>query len=261
MASASERARRAAQDREALKVRRQKMFIGAGGVVLLGVVGFQLLPALTGGSGSSAKSPAVPPAAAVATPASQSTGSNTLSSALPRSVERLAPRDLFMPQIVVVGSGDAPSAAAGGKVLKGPSVRATNFVSKDPFVPQITPPAATPATSSLTQTPSGEGSGSGQSQVSGGAGYIVVLASIPGTGIASERAAARAVVAAKNAGLRDVVANDAVPGSSGSAPHFTVFTGPYEFESTAQTELVRALRNGYPKAEARALPSSSGKGF
>ena len=41
--------------------------------------------------------------------------------------------------------------------------------------------------------------------------YIVVLGAIAGNGPASRKAAARAVVAAKNAGLKDVVANDAVP--------------------------------------------------
>jgi len=261
MASTSERARRAAQDREALKLRRQKMFIAVGGGALLVVVGFQLLPALFGGSGSSSpsKSSAPPPATAAAKHVSHSTGSGPLSSSgLPRSVARLAPRDLFVPQIVVSLGGAATPAS---KTPAGPAVRARHFVAKDPFVPQITPPAATPATSSLTQTPTGEGSGSSPSQVSGGAGYIVVLATIPGTGIASQKAAERAVVAARNAGLKDVVANDAVPGSSGSAPHFTVYTGPYQFESTVQTELVRALRNGYPKARAQALPSSSGRGF
>jgi hypothetical protein len=262
MASASEKARRAAQDREALKLRRQKMFIAVGGGVLLVVVGFQLLPSLFGGSGSSSPPKSTtPPAAATANPASHSIRTASPPSALPRSVERLEPRDLFMPQIVVSAGGSGGSGTPAGKTLTGPPVRARRFVAKDPFVPQITPPAATPATSSLTQTPTGEGSGSGRSQVSGGAGYIVVLTTIPGTGLASEKAAARAVVAAKNAGLRDVVANDAVPGASGSAPHFTVYTGPYEFESSAQSELVRALRNGYPKARAQALPSSSGRGF
>jgi hypothetical protein len=259
MATASERARRAAQDSEALKVRRQKMFIGVGGGVLLVVVGFQLLPSLFGSSGSGSASKTSTQPAAAATPASLARTASAPSK-LPRSVERLAPRDLFMPQIVVVSGGGSP-AATGDKLLKGPAVRTKNFVVKDPFIPQITPPAATPATSSLTQTGAGGGSGSSRTEVSGGAGYIVVLATIPGTGLASEKEAARAVVAARNAGLKDVVANDAVPGSSGSAPHFTVYTGPYRFESSVQSELVRALRNGYPGAHAQALPSSSGKGF
>ena len=260
MAPASERARRAARDREALKVRRQKMFIALGGGVLLVVVGFQLLPALFGGSGSGSASKSSPPPAEAATPASHLARPGAAPSMLPRSVERLAPRDLFMPQIVTI-SGGGPAASTGEKLLTGPAVRAKNFVVKDPFIPQITPPAATPATSSLTHTAGGEGSGGSRSQVSGGAGYIVVLATIPGTGLASQKEAEHAVVAARNAGLKDVVANDSVPGSSGSAPHFTVYTGPYRFESSVQSELVRALRNGYPKARAQALPSSSGRGF
>ena len=69
------------------------------------------------------------------------------------------------------------------------------------------------------------------------------------------------MVAADNAGLKDVAANDAVPGESGSSAHFTVYTGPYSDEATAEAELVRALRDGYPRAHAQLLPTTSGKGF
>ncbi len=84
---------------------------------------------------------------------------------------------------------------------------------------------------------------------------------IPGGGGASEKAAAHDVVAAKNAGLRDVAADEAVPGTTRMGTHFTVYTGPYPSAAMAQPELVRALRNGYPTAHTQRLPASSGKGF
>ena len=145
----------------------------------------------------------------------------------------------------------------------GPAVRATHFVTKDVFVPQITVPAASAATSSPVTSAGGAGSTAASPRAisGGGSGYIVAIASIPGIGTASRQAAARGVVAAQNAGLQDVAANDAVPGESGSSPHFTVYTGPYLTEATAKRELLRALHDGYPRAHAQLLPTSTGKGF
>jgi len=48
------------------------------------------------------------------------------------------------------------------------------------------------------------------------AAYIVVIGTIPTKGPAGLKAAARAVVAARNAGLKDVVANKALPGAKGT---------------------------------------------
>lgn len=241
---------------ESTKVRRQKIFIGIGGGVLLVVVGFQfsgmIFSSSSGGSAASA------PQASPATPIAQGSRSSGSSSPVRHDIARLAQKDVFAPQITAAGTGLAPSGVLASTV-SGPSVRAKNFVIKDVFNPQIKPPAATAATSSLVQTPTG--SDSSPAQVDGTAGYIIVLATIPGVNGASQKAAARALVAAKNAGLKDVVANNSVPGTSGSAPHFTIYTGPYQYESSAQTELTRALRNGYPHAHAFKLPSSSGKGF
>jgi hypothetical protein len=252
MAAGADRAARAARAREAGKARRQKIFIGIGGGLLLGLVAFQL--PLFGSSSGPGHRTAPTSVAVPVSSASKVSGSPTR-----QSSRHAAGRDVFAPLVAAVGTG-LSARASEGRTLKGPTVRATHFVSKDFFIPQVKPPAATPASSPVSGS-DGSGSDNPSPGASGGGGYIVVLASIPGINTASQKAAARAVVAAKNAGLKDVVANDAVPGTSGSAPHFTVYTGPYEFESTAQTELVRALRNGYPGARAQQLPGSSGKGF
>ena len=250
-------AARKAEAREAAKVRRQKIFIGIGGGLLLVVVGVQVLPALLGGSGSGSSQAAVSatPAVAITRPSSGASGS----SPLPRSITRLKTRDVFIPQVSV--PANAGAATVGERLVKGPPVRLKNFVTKDLFIPQVKPPTATPASTAVSTPNDGQGSGTASPGRPAGGGYIIVLTSIPGINAASQQAAARALVAARNAGLKDVVANDSVPGTSGAKPHFTVYTGPYEYQSSAQTELVRALRNGYPHAVAQQLPSTSGKGF
>ncbi len=259
MAPGAERTGRArAEEREAAKARRQRIFIAAGGVVLLGLVGFQL-PGLLGSSSGPGRRPAPPAASAAVRVAPRAAAASGASdSPVSRSIARLSSRDLFLPQVST--SAGATASGAAGVTLKGPAVRAKDFVAKDLFVPQVKPPATAAAPSTVTST-GGTASAGASSATSQGGGYIVVIASIPGIGSSSQKAAARALVAAKNAGLKDVVANDAVPGESGAAAHFTVYTGPYPTEAAAGTELIRALRNGYPHARAQQLPSSSGKGF
>jgi hypothetical protein len=262
MAAGRSTTAKAAEDREAAKVRRQKIFVGCGGVLLLGVVAFQL-PGLLGGSGSG--SPTATPAAEAAplatalAPLPASVGGV----AIPFWVRRLPPRDLFVPQVTVPGAA-ATSSSSGSTVVipKGPAVRAKHFVVKDPFAPQISLPTAPAATQvsgptppapapSVAPAPSGTAGGS----------YIVVLATISGRGAPSRRLAAHAVVAARNAGLTKVVANDTIPGGTFEGPHFTVFTGPYTSAAQAHSELVRALRNGYPTAKSEHLSASSTQGF
>jgi hypothetical protein len=240
-----------ARSPEETKVRRQKIFIAAGGLVLLALAGFEL-PGLLSSSGSGAQRSATP----AATPAVSSAGVATpATTPEPRSVARLRARDLFVPQVTAPG---ATPAAGTGRIPTPPHVRSTGFVVKDMFVAQITPPAASTVSSTVIKTAHGT---THVSASVGGGGYIVVLGSIPGVGRSSQQLAAHAVVAAKNAGLKNVVANDAVPGQSGSGPHFTIYTGPWTSSGLAQNELIRALRNGYPHAQAQQLPTSSGKGF
>jgi hypothetical protein len=242
-------------DAGAAKKRSQLIVIAVGGVLLVALVGFQL-PGLFGSSspsGTAAAATTPPPAVPVVKPAAV----GALSSPVPRWIRLIGERDVFVPQVVVVAAA-GPSSAAAPATPTPPPVRATGWVVKDPFVPQValptaaTPTVTTPApiTRHVAPTPSPQSGG-----------YIVVLQVIAGGGSASEAAAAHDVVAAKNAGLRDVAANDAVPGTTRMGTHFTVYTGPYPSAATAQPELVRALRNGYPTAHTQHLPASPGKGF
>jgi hypothetical protein len=243
---------------EETRERRLKIFIAVGGVLLLGLVAFQLPGLLSSGSSThgSQATPSTVAAVAAAAPAPVSASAATPVDKLPRSIADTRARDVFAPQIATVGGTSASVTAQ--DTPRGPAVRAKDFVVKDVFAPQIAAPAATAASSTVIKT------ATGTTRVipsAGSGGYIVVLDSISGIGALSRNQAAHAVVAARNAGLKNVVANDAVPGQSGSGPHFTIYTGPWTTAGSAQSELVRALRNGYPRARSQQLPSSSGKGF
>jgi hypothetical protein len=246
----SSRASRA-DDRDAAKVRRQKIFIAAGGVLLLGILGFQFRGMVLGsGSGSSSSAAATLPPAAVpqATP--------VVPAAAP-AVSHGKPRDLFVPGIADKNASQATTTTT---TPTPPPVRASNFVNKDVFIPQIvmaTAPTAAPAVPAL----GGAASGGTPAAPGPGSTYVVVLGIIPGVGPASLKAAARAIVAAKNAGLKDVTANNNIPGTTKQGQHYTVFTGPYLEKSTADSELVRALRNGYPTARSQLVPGPMSGGF
>ncbi|HEX4518158.1 MAG TPA: hypothetical protein VH063_01125 [Gaiellaceae bacterium] len=261
MAAGRGSSRERAEAAEAAKVRKQKIFIGIAGGLLVAVVGFQLLPSLFGSSSSSDAGGGAGSAvvASPAVPIGRQPTAGGSSSAVPKSITKLKQRDLFLAQVGLSSTGTGGTIV--GVLVKGPPVRLKKFVAKDIFIPQVTPPVATQSSTAVSSSGDGQGSAGASAGQSAGGGYIIVVDSIPGVGAASEKAAARALVAARNAGLKDVVANDSVPGSSGSAPHFTIYTGPYEYESSAQTELARALHNGYPHARAQQLPSTSGKGF
>ncbi len=248
-----------AEDLEARRVRRQKIFVAVGAVVLLAIAGFEILPGVlssssANGSGGSVSSSTPSPAAPAATPA-VAVASTTAGPKLPYSVERTAPRDLFMP---LVSAGPVSTAAAAAlHTPADPAVRAKDFVVKDPFVPQIKPPS-TPIAPPAQGRPGSTAPAPKVIPQSAPGAYIVVIGTITAKGPAGLRAAARAVVAARNAGLKDVVANDALPGAKG---RFTVFTGPYPTATEAQAELVRALRNGYPHATTERLKTTPAGGF
>src|SRR3954454_16774152 len=133
------------QDVEARRARRQKIFVAVGGVVLLGIVGFEVLPGVLSSSSSGSSGDAVTsaPASAPLTAAPAATRTVAVAVAvptgpkLPHSVERAAPRDLFMP-LVVAG---AVKAAPALHTPTAPAVRAKHFVVKDPFIPQVKAPS------------------------------------------------------------------------------------------------------------------------
>jgi len=227
-----------------VNARRQKIFVAVGAVVLLGLLGFEVVPKLTSASGGSGTSEAAPPLAVpLAKPAAPVTAAGP---SLPKGITRLAERDVFVPQVSAGGS--APSTTH-DVFPRAPAVRAKGFVVKDPFIAQVVVPAAPVApVASASPVPFPDQTVPLPTKPTSIGTYIVVIAEITGTSHASQMAAARAVVAAKNAGLKDVVANDTLGPRTGPHAHFTVFTGPFTTASGLQTELQRAHRNGYPSA-------------
>jgi hypothetical protein len=245
-----------ADDIAARRARRQKIFVAVGAVVLLAIVGFEVVPGVlsSSSSGGSAGTASSTPSAAVVTTAAVAVASTT-GPKLPHSVERTPARDLFMP-LIMAGPVSAGVAAA-PHTPNAPAVRAKHFVVKDPFLPQVKTPTTPIAPPVQGQSGSRAPAQKPTSQ-SAPAAYIVVIGTIPTKGQAGLQAAARAVVAARNAGLKDVVANNALPGAKGT---FTVFTGPYASAGEAHAELVRALRNGYPHATTERLKTTPAGGF
>ena len=241
-----------AQDTLATRDRRQKIFVIAGGVVLLGLVGYQVPKLLSSGSKSSSPPPpAVPlarPAVPVATPAEV---------AAKNAAARLSEHDLFLP---LVHLPQSPSTNT-QMTPRAPAVRAKAFVAKDMFIPQVVIPTAPVApTSGSVAVPFPDQTKVLPTKDTGG-NFIVILQVIDGTNRASLKAAARAVVAAKNAGLKDVVANDTLGPRTGPKAHFTIFTGLYTTQSGLAAELQRAHRNGYPGAYSERVDNTPIGGF
>jgi hypothetical protein len=259
MAAARKKAE-AAADLEAAKARRQKIFIAAGVVLLVALVGFQLPGILSSGSGPSSSGAVADATAATTPPAAVPV--KAPKSLLPHAIAKLPARDIFVAQ-VTDGSGSTATSvsAAAPTTEQGPAVRTKNFVVKDPFVPQVVvaPAARVSGTAGLSISQEKPTAPAAKPATAVKVSYIVVLKTFAGKGPASESAAARAVVAAKNAGLKDVIANDAVSAGK-SGPHFTVFTGPYLTQAEAHAELLRAQRNGYSSAQTERLSGSSVSG-
>jgi hypothetical protein len=248
---------RRADDLAAQRDRRQKIFVAVGGAVLLAIVAFEFLPGVlsSSSSGGSAGAASSAPSTAVAVTTPAVAVGSAPGPKLPHSVERTPARDVFVP-LISAGPVNAAVATA-AQTPNAPAVRAKHFVVKDPFLPQIKGPSTTIAPPGQPQTSSPAPAQQPIPQ-SAPAAYIVVIGTIPGKGTASLKAAARAVVAARNAGLKDVVSNNALPGAKGT---FTVFTGPYPSAAEAHAELVRALRNGYPQATTERLKTTPAGGF
>ncbi len=237
--------------REAAKVRRQKIIAGAGGALLLGLLAIQGPGTLQQLSGGTSAQPTPPPAVPVAKRATAVKASKAAAS--PARLRRMAATNLFVPQVASTAATTG-NPTVGLTLASGPKVRSKNFVVKDPFDPQIsTPSAAVPTTAVMTTSAPGQATGSTTTAETGS--FIVVIASVPAA--RGPEAGARAVRTAQNAGLKNVFLT---PPANGHKGHFTISTGPYS-STAARGELIRALRNGYPNAFIRKLPSAQGGGF
>ncbi len=236
----------------AAKVRRQKIIVGAGGVLLVALLAIQGPGTLKKLSGGSSAQPPLPPAAIAHTKPAVAVRASRVA-ATPARLRRFAATNLFVPQVAATAATTG-NPTTGMSIASGPKVRTKNFVVKDPFDPQIEmPTGAVAATAVMSTVAQGEASVSSPSTDTGT--YTVVIASVPAA--RGPEAGARAVRTAQNSGLKDVFLT---PPANGRKGHFTISTGPYS-SSAANRELIRALRNGYPNAYIRKLSSTPGGGF
>lgn len=236
----AERLRLAAKTKD----RNRKIVLGVLGGLFVIILAVELPSTLNklSGSGGGTPAPAQPAGAAPAATLVQP----SLTSAL-KQLQKFGAKDPFIAQVADSGATAATTGGSSGTTAKGPAVRAKNFVAKDPFVAQISPASATPV-AAATSTAATAPTVAPVAAVPGGGGYVVVLNSVPAAH--SRKLASLAVVAAENAGLIDVKTST-LP-TTGSA--LDVYTGPYQSQSTAQQELIRALRDGYTQATVSNLP-------
>jgi len=234
----------------AAKERRQKIFLGAAVVVLLGLLAFEGPKTLKKLHGSSAVTPAPAPVATPAptTPAVSSPATADANAKIAK-VQHMSAKDPFAVQ---VGTPTGPAAPATATAT-GPPVRESHFVVKDPFAQQVTAssvvvaPTATPGDGS-----SGKTGGQSPAPATGGAGkYIVVLASIP---IASGHgAASQAATVARSHGVGSVKIVDSSKYPTLRTGFFAVYSGPYPTLKELQPALETIRGQGYPSAYTRQL--------
>lgn len=239
----AERMRAAAKSKD----RNRKIVLGVLMALFVIILAVELPSTLSklSGSGGGTATPAQPTATAGAQTATLV--QPDLAPAL-NQLARFGAKDPFLPQLTPSGSTTNPTASASPP--SGPPVRATNFVAKDPFEAQISTPSATPVSTPAKTTANALPTVAPTPTASAAGGYVVVLNSVPAAH--GQKLASLAVIAAENAGLVDVKSST-LP-TSGSA--LDIYTGPYQSQSVAQQELIRALRDGYTQATVSNLPHS-----
>ena len=220
----------------AAKVRREKIILAVGALLLVGLVAWQGPKTLKKLHGKTA--PAAP--ASSPSPSSATTATQAPKAVTRAELQRLAAyagKDPFVPQ-VNASAGSAPPPLASG-----PAVRSSDFVAKDPFVPQLT---LTGSGSSAPSTP-GEASRAPATRVP----YIVMVASIPiGEGrAAAERAAARA----RTRGIQSVKIAVSSNYATLRSGFYAVYSGPYETLGQTLSALERVRGHGYVSAYTRQI--------
>ena len=236
----------------AQKEKRQKIFLGVAGLLLVALLAFEGPKTLKKLHGTSAAAPAPAPVttATGATPAASSPVTQEAKARL-AAVQRMSKKDPFAVQLATPAASApvAPTATP-------PAVRESHFVVKDPFVQQVsassvtTAPATTPGDSG--KTGSGTTGGSGTAPAVDAAGkYIVVLASIPvGSG---HGAASQAASAARTHGVSSVSIVDSSKYPTLRTGFFAVYSGPYKTLKELLPALEAIRGQGYPSAYTRQL--------
>jgi len=221
----------------AQKERREKVALGIGCALLLGIGAFEgpkTLKRLHSSSVSSAPAPAIAPSPATAVPVAPPKPVSL------KPLARFASKDPFVPQIA--SGSAAPSAVLANNP---PTVRTSHWVQKDPFVQQLSIDAAGPV-------PGGSSSsGSKGAPVAGSGAYIVVVASVPLGAGGSDAKHEAAVARAHGVPSVKVVNSSNYP--TLREGYYAVYSGPYSTLAKALDALAHIRGLGYVSAYTRRL--------
>lgn len=223
----------------AQKARREKIALGVGCAVLLGIGAFEgpkTLKRLHGSSASSASAPAIAPGSpATAVPVAPPKPVSL------KPLARFAAKDPFVQQIAS-GSGTVTPVLANNP----PAVRTSHWVQKDPFVQQLSVDTPGPAVGGSSSS-----SGSKGAPVAGAGAYIVVVASVPFGAGGSDAKHEAAVARAHGVPSVKVVNSSNYP--TLREGYYAVYSGPYPTLTKALAALAHIRGLGYVSAYTRRL--------
>jgi len=220
----------------AAKARREKIALVVGAVILAGLLAFEGPKTLKSLQHSStATSEATPTVTTPAAPAAPPHHPVSL-----RALRGYSAKDPFVPQLASASSGSGPAAQAAVP----PRVRTSDFVEKDPFVPQQ-------AAVTVSSPSSGGGSSKTTRAASAGGGYIVMLASVYlGRGRGAAEHAAAAARAHRVPDVHIVLSSEYPTLRTG---FYAVYSGPYSTLDKALGMLQEIRGRGYVSAYTRRL--------
>jgi hypothetical protein len=223
----------------AQKARREKIVLGVGCALLLGIGAFEgpkTLKRLHSSSTSSAPAPAIAPSPATAVPVAPPKPVSL------KPLARFASKDPFVPQISS-GSASPPAVLANNP----PAVRTSHWVQKDPFVQQLSVDAAGPTTAA-GGSPS---TGAKGAPAAGAGAYIVVVASVPIGAGGSDAKHEAAVARAHGVPSVNVVNSSNYP--TLREGYYAVYSGPYPTLPKALAALAHIRGLGYVSSYTRRL--------
>jgi hypothetical protein len=245
--------RRRGADEAAAKAKRQKVFLGAGLVLLVGVLAFQLPKLMkSSSSGSSTASTPTAPTAGVATstPSTAVAGAAAISPSEVKhdlaAIARYRDKDPFQVQLTT-GPQTSQQAVT---MAHGPAVRRSHFVVKDPFAAQIKTSSATTASATPATPPPVTSPPPAKTKVTGNSsapyGYIVILRSLD-----SKAAALSELKKAHAQGLTTAGVLYSSKYTSLRHGYWVVYLNKYPTWTAANAGLTTAHAHGYASAYRR----------
>ncbi len=221
----------------AAKARREKIVLGVGILLLVGLLAFEGPRTLNKLRGSS---PAPLPASPTKQEAKQAGGASRTVS-LEKQLRQFTAKDPFASQLASGGSTATAMLPA-----RAPSVRKSNFVAKDPFVPQMTATLTAPPT-----VVTAGGSKSSAAPAVTGVNVAVIVASVALT--RGRKAADRAAAQARARGVPNVYVAFSSDYPTLRRGFYAIYSGPYPTLAEALKKLESIRGRGYVSAYTRRL--------